>query len=102
MQNEEFFKIENIIVIENHNSLRGSPIFLFGRRLGVIRKELYSPHQVGSTVLDNVVGQTTKLIGEGDLLAVPIDCVMKKCVASFIGGDNSYVLTAIPNCFETD
>ena len=90
-------------VIDNHKSLSGSPIFLFGRKLGTIRRKIYSPHQVDAIVLEKIEGQTTKLIGKGPLDAVPIDWVRKKCVASLIGGDgNSCILTAIPNSWETD
>ena len=103
LNDNKFFLIENIVVIDNHKSLSGSPIFLFGRKLGTIRSKIYSPHQVDAIVLEKIEGQTTKLIGKGPLDAVPIDWVRKKCVASLIGGDgNSCILTAIPNSWETD
>ena len=68
LNDNKFFLIENIVVIDNHKSLSGSPIFLFGRKLGTIRSKIYSPHQVDAIVLEKIEGQTTKLMEKGPLL----------------------------------
>jgi hypothetical protein len=102
LKNGDFFIIEKIFVVENHVSLVGPPIFLFGYKFGTVRKDVFSSPRIGSILVDKIAGQTTRLVGRGnELFAICVESVSKKCVA-LIEKDDTIVLTAIPNPYETD
>ncbi|KAI9551042.1 hypothetical protein GHT06_006256 [Daphnia sinensis] len=102
LKNGDFLRIEKIFVIENNASLVGPPIFLFGYKLGTVRKDIFCPPRIGSILVENIAGQTTRLVGKSkEIVAICIESISKKCVV-LIEKYDTIVLTAIPNPYETD
>lgn len=102
MRDGSIIFIESILVVKS-NDLNSSA-FIIGTKLGSISLKSYLPNPIDGTKFMLLPGQTTKFCGVSNVLFAyePSD-IMSKCVVAMQNSlTETYVVTALPNPFETD
>jgi len=76
---------------------------MVGRIVGLVSKETYLPEPINGKVFSPIPGQTTKLVGLSPIIAYGPTIIKSKCVTAMINTlTETFILTALPNNFETD
>lgn len=102
MSDGNVIKIENLI---HFKSETGPPrLFILGYVLGLQSKTFYLPKPIGEINFSVIPGMTTKFVGKGTTyVAYDTLDVRAKCVVSLESNlAETYIITALPNHFETD
>lgn len=101
LSDEKFFFIESFICLQTTPT--DSRIFLIGTVLGVESEKPYLPKPINDIRFSKIPGMMTKLVGKGEREAYDaLDIVAKCVIASHHELTESYVVTSLPNNFETD
>ncbi len=101
MSDNNIVHIENLVLIESCGQSR---LIILAKVLGAESKKPYLPKPIDGITFSVLPGMTTKLVGKAvQLVAYDVLDVVAKCV---IGVEHvltdTYVVTALPNKFETD
>lgn len=97
----------NYLFIESIVFNEGMPLpkcFVLGRVIGSQSKEVICPMPIGDVVFDYIPGQSTRAVGsDSPLVAYDVLAIFRKAVLSVNQSlTDSYVVTALPNTFESD
>ena len=100
LMDNNFFSIESIWHLQTKSI---SVAIIVGRIVGLVSKETYLPEPINGTVFSPIPGQTTKLVGLSPIIAYEPTIIKSKCVTAMNNTlTDTFILTALPNNFETD
>lgn len=104
MKDGTFLFIDEIVYFDSPPFPDCTQSFLFGRQLGTVHKETYTPDPIDGISFSVHPGQTSKLTGIGNnIVAYKIEDVALKCVVAMKSDFvEKYVVTALVNKYETD